>query len=1298
MADVSGFTALSERLATAGEEGAEKLTVVINRFFERILQAAAGFGGDTLTFAGDAVLLLFCGDGHAVRAVHAGRAMLATTAKMRAADILGHNARLGMSIGVHSAVFALVISGLADGGLHLFALGPETESVAKAEGHAQKGQMAITPATSSLLGGAFPLGQTDAGVWLVAEPGGEIGPGPPAAHKETGSFRPRQIDQRDASRHLPFLPPWVAASARSGEQALVSAPEHRRVSVVFVNVAGVNEIMEYDGPDALAAELQTYVARLLGLLHRHHGYLVSTDIATDGFKLLLTFGAPVAHEYAAANAARFALEFDSQVRSGAAGRLRHRMGLNGGHVFAGEIGPSFRRQYTVMGDEVNVAARMMAAAQWGQVLATKSFADHAGPRFCGKVLDPIRVKGKAEPIEVCLLEQEVGPVDRPAVRRTRMFGRDAELRMMADAWTLAQAGGGSSFLIQGEAGQGKTRLVDEAIEGLGAKVRVVRTACYEHLQAAPLAPWIEALDSIFSTSRAQSVADRQRRIGRWIKERAPEMKDFRCLLNPLAAVSFPTSAVVRSLDVPSRQQRLFQLLACIVHRAGDGDPVVMLFEDIHWADETSLEVLKTVAESAPEERTLLLITARPRDPAYDLGSQTLTIVLTELSEADACSMLRQVLKAPELPQPVLSAVYEKTRGNPLFLEEVSNALLAPGVLDRILGASSIALASELATLEIPDRVQGLLMVRIDGLPPRAREVLKVGSVAGRSFSEPLLMGIDDAATQAVSLTQAFAELASSGLVVTETADAAPALRFRHALIQEVAYDSLPFARRRRLHRSLARFLETYTEPPDHGLLVHHYKNCGDSVPLQVHAVAAARGSASVYAYREASDYMGTAIGAVRGRTKADALLRARLEEVSGDYLEAMARHDEAIRSYRKARTTWIRARASGRLVELPPGAPPVPDIDAWESELCHKIATSAERRHSDYRVAQAWLQRAQRSLPPGRQALESHILISRSVVDARVGRYQEAMRSAEPGVALARQTQDKALQAYALTTYINPCIGLGLFQPAMQACEEAVGLYQEVGDLAGEASSRGNLAICYHALGDLQNALAQHELSWALHQRLGYSTGAAITQNNLAELLLTFGRVDEAAEHLEQVVARSSHSPALKGCAFLNLGRAHLRSGRLDQAGSSLAAARSLLTESQAAGLLLEAELEEAKLALAGGRADEAAERGCAVHSKASAAGSHFTRLNALLFTGEVEIVRGDLEAAKEHLTEGLELARAMEAVYEEALALLALARVHSASAPVTARDTLEQAITIFERMGASYDLERAQELRLSLE
>jgi class 3 adenylate cyclase/tetratricopeptide (TPR) repeat protein len=1299
MADLSGFTNLSERLARLGDEGAERLTDTINSFFERMLKTASRYGGDTLTFGGDAILLLFDGPEHATRAAVAALEMLKQVERAAAVETDDGKVKIGMSVGAHSDGFILAGAGLAEERAHLVVLGRGAEMTALAEAQADRGQLAVSQSCKDQL----PDGSVSTAsgeFWRVDELG--------ACALPRLALEPPATSTRHLTELNPFLPPYARSTGGSGGDGRQLVPEHRRTVIVFVNILGLNDVIERAGVDAAVDQLQAYSSVLTRIAARHQGFVVSSDIATRGSKLVVTFGAPVAHEYAPANAARFALDLNAQLRASGLD-LRHKIGINGGHVFAGEVGPPFRRQYTVMGDAVNLAARLMGAAEPGEALVSRNLLNYVSHTLCARELAPIMVKGKEKPVAVCVLEEEGqtrGQIRgglEPGRWEGRLFGRREELDLLTRSWGRARRGKGCAILVDGEAGVGKTRLLDEALRAMAADDRITRAACFEHLQAAPFTPWVDVLQSVLEIERDGPGDLRTATVQAYLDQHLPDLVEFGSLLNPLLNLSLSPSRVVGSLDAQTRRAKLFDLVARVLQvTSGDGGRILVL-EDLHWMDESSLALVRHVTQRLTGAPILLLLTQRPAAMADDLqGAKMARVVVAELTEPESLAMIREALGVTDLPNEVGEAVYAKTRGNPLFLEEVIRSLGAPGVLERITGASSVTRAAELAALEIPDRVQGLLMSRIDALPAAAREVLKAGSVVGRSFGEAVLAGVDDELIRTVAIGRAFDELAAAALVVRNEDGDGESITFRHALVQDVAYDSLPFSRRRDLHGRVARYLESVQVTPDHPLLVHHYRHAGDDEMTRLHAIRASESSVAVAANVEAIDYLDIALGTVSARSSRDACLRSRLEELVGDSLETLARHRDAETQYVAARKRWasqsVRRASSSVLRDLSP----VDDVDARETLLCWKIARSAEHGGS-YRRALRWLDAGTRTLPPQRGGLAGRLLVAKSFCLYRLGRLQDSLDLGGEGMSLAREDGDTELQAYAGTIRSLTLRQLGLLDEAIDVSKEAVALYEEAGDLLGQANSHENLGACYEQTGDLQRALSHMELALTFSARLANTSGVAITHADLAAVLLSLGEAEEALGHLEETIGLRDHPdcpPGLIGWALALMSRALAMHGELEAAQLALDEGRMILKDAKIETLLLYADVFDAELRCAQGDLEQA-ERLCrAVMAAAQENRAEPIEGDALRVLGQVQIAKGDPKAAVAELEACVDLAAKVGAdlLRAQALTVLAEAKAACADDDPACEDFLFEAIRTFRKLGARYDLEKALQVRARLQ
>ena len=417
-ADVSGFTKLSERLARKGREGSEQITEVIGSCFESILAVAYDNGASLLKFGGDALLLWFQDEGHVARACRAAVLMRRVLRDVGRIDVPGAKVTLRMSQGVHTGRFHFFMVGTTHH--ELLPTGPAWSRVVSMEHVAEAGEILISTETAALLPPRC-LGATKGpGVLLQREPPG----------KEKVPLIPRPPVPHDALARC--LAPAVRAHVLGGG----GAPEHRPVTIAFIRIEGTDAMIEQQGPAATAEALHRLVSVVETATEAQGIALLASDGDVDGGKLILTAGAPIVtgdDEERMLLALRAIVDADVPVPI--------RIGVNRGAIFAGDIGPFYRRTYTVMGDAVNLAARLMAKAGPRQIYATADVLDRSNTLFATTALEPFMVKGKAKPIQAWAVGPATGSRTRQvSLQQLPLIGRDAELEVLREALDAARAG------------------------------------------------------------------------------------------------------------------------------------------------------------------------------------------------------------------------------------------------------------------------------------------------------------------------------------------------------------------------------------------------------------------------------------------------------------------------------------------------------------------------------------------------------------------------------------------------------------------------------------------------------------------------------------------------------------------------------------------------------------------------------------------------------------------------------------------------------------------------------------------
>lgn len=410
-ADVSGFTALSERLARKGRQGAEELTETLSRCFGDLLRVAYDAGGSLIKFGGDALLLLFDGDDHASRACASALGMRSTMAETGRVHTTVGDVRLRMSVGVHSGEVHLFRVGRSH--RELVITGPAASAVVDMEGTAAAGEIVVSSATAAQVPSAF-VGAPKGPGFLLRSVNVDVPAVPtPAPSASAGVAEAVPVALRD---HL------LDGAAES---------EHRHVSIAFVHFDNVDAVVAEQGPEALAAALDALVGDVQDAADEHGVTFLASDVDHDGGKLILVTGAPRAIDDGEGRMLRCLRRIADGPRL-----LPVRIGVNHGHVFVGAVGPPFRRTYTVMGDAVNLAARVMAKAAPGQVLATAAVVDGAATTFDAAPLEPFMVKGKREPVRAFAVG--AAGARRAETAALPLEGREAELLALSAALERAQ--------------------------------------------------------------------------------------------------------------------------------------------------------------------------------------------------------------------------------------------------------------------------------------------------------------------------------------------------------------------------------------------------------------------------------------------------------------------------------------------------------------------------------------------------------------------------------------------------------------------------------------------------------------------------------------------------------------------------------------------------------------------------------------------------------------------------------------------------------------------------------------------
>lgn len=614
---------------------------------------------------------------------------------------------------------------------------------------------------------------------------------------------------------------------------LPEAADRRQLTVMFSDLVDWTRLSAQIDPEQLHLLVREYHDACAAAIRRYDGHIA--QYLGDG--VLAYFGHPRAHEDDAQRAIRSGLEIvsairllNAQVGSRAPVRLSVRIGIHTGVVVVGDVGGGEKHERLALGNAPNVAARLQSLAEPDTVVISERTRQLTGGVFECADLGVQSLKGVAEPIRVWRVEGQRRATTRFEAatrgRATPLVGREQEIGVLLDRWQLVKEGMGQMVLVSGEAGIGKSRVLRDLYDRIRPEISTsMRFQCSAYHTGSAFHPIIESFAQILELSPDDSAQTRLERLESVMLGRY--QRPLRDLQLVAAILSVPAEEKYGPLSLAPRRQReeTIRALLDLAEAAVHGQPSLMLFEDAHWSDPSSLDVLAHLAKRLDRVPMLVLITHRP-DTALHIETQdrVTRLALSRLSPAHSNAIVSRLLSGRSLPANVLEQIVERTDGVPLFIEELTKSVLeSPGAAGGNLpfGANGAGDA-----ITVPATLRDSLMSRLDRLP-MAKLVAQIGSIIGREFRHDLVAAV--APVSAPEVENALQGLMESGLLTARSSSVGPIYAFKHALLQDVASDSLLRSVRQELHAKIARtlegcFAETARSQPE--LLAHHYTQAG----------------------------------------------------------------------------------------------------------------------------------------------------------------------------------------------------------------------------------------------------------------------------------------------------------------------------------------------------------------------------------------------------------------------------------------------------------------------------------------
>ncbi len=1061
-ADISGFTPLTERLVRelGARRGAEELTNHLNKVYDALITELHRYRGSVITFSGDAITCWLDGDS-GLRATACALAMQKAMEQFAAVSTpFGQTVSLAMKTAVAVGTARRLLIGDPDIQFIDVLAGTTLDRLAEAEHLANKGDVVLDPfAVKSL------KDQVIIRDWRYHEATNQrfgvvdglikIPDSTPWPEIDPGAF--------DEEIVRTWLLPAVYERLHSGQGEFLA--ELRPAVALFMRFRGI----DYDNDPEAGLKLDTFIRRVQTILSRYGANLTQLTFGDKGSYFSVAFGAPVAHEDDASRAASAALEMNVLVKE--LGFITtSQIGISQGRMYAGAYGGANRRTYSLMGDDVNMAARLMQAAQSGQILASDS-ARYATEGFVWENLPDIMVKGKTEPVTIfSLIKSEEHRTIRLQAPKYAlpMVGREEELALIEQKIDLALRGKGQIVMVTAEAGMGKSRLIAEVIRMAGERDLLgYGGECQSYGTNTSYLVWQNIWRAFFDLDPAwplnaqiQSVETQLGWIDPSLVPRAP-------LLGSVLNLSIPDNELTRSFDAKLRKTSLESLLVDYLRTRVSVTPIFLVLEDTHWIDPLSEELLTAIGRAIVDLPVLLLMAARPLDhqiqtnPLYQ-ADNFIEIPLADFTSQESqrlieLKMAQFFVTEDEVPKELVERVTTRAQGNPFYIEELLNYLR-----DRNVDPHD---NQALAQLDLPTSLYSLILSRIDQLSEGQKSTLKVASVIGRLFRASMLYGVYPQLGAPQKVQKDLDVLSSLDLTPMDTPEPELTYLFKHVVTQEVAYESLPYGTRAIIHDLIGGFIEkNYADNLDQyvDLLAYHYEHSENKEKKREYLLKAGELAQAGYANKVAIDYYRRVTPLLSSFEKISVMRKL------GSVLALVGEWQDAEATYRQAMNL---ADDLGKSLDR-----------AWcQAELAELL-----RLQGAYSKTSNWLEKARATFEEeNNQAGLAFVLRTAGTVASLQNELEKSRELYMESLVIGRQLNDKANISSVLSNLAIVARRQGDPTLAKAFNEEALEIRRELGDKRATGISLNNLGNLALDQGDYVQARAYFEEALDLMRQVG---------------------------------------------------------------------------------------------------------------------------------------------------------------------------------------------------------------------
>jgi len=1065
-ADVSGFTALTEKLSSQGYEGSEEITRILNDFFLVMVEIIFQYRGILLKYGGDAMMIYFsmekdfCGEDHVYQAVSCAHDMQKAMSRFTVVESKFGSFSLQMSMSVHSNTFFETIVG--DENLHseYFLTGSGVEETAFLESLAGKGDILLDKNTYSQIQDHVKGFSKKEKYYLIEDFDSKKMPLVTQSHY---SIDYDNIDDILARLDvlLNFVIRGVYDKIKLSWQSLVLEGEYRPVTVAFLNfyfLSDLHKDFNYQDEDAIQSIYDEYFQMVQRNVASHDGTINKIDMYDKGDKIIIIFGFPQSHaddEKRAVQCMHSIMEegknfIDKKVND-VDFSIHQKAGIHSGFIFCGNVGSPLRQEYTIIGDSVNISARLMSAAKANEILISDSILQETSNIVKIKYTDQKKFKGKSKKMSIHAIESIR---DHDAAKNEFFVGREKELNLLDKRLNNAEGSFYSTQII-GPAGMGKTFLIQEFLRNSVIEHEIIGgrgLAIGSNIQYHAIKEMLMLIFGVIPKDSDETVKAKIDRLISFLK--LDNLKYSIPLLGVLLSKAYKDEPVFEIEDTKEKKELLCSTFYHLIQAKCELNPCIFYCEDGEWFDHNTIEVLDYLIKRGVKDLFIIILSRKE----LSLKGNIETFILKPFDEKEIHSFIDAYPHIDKIPSTVEKQIQEKSHGVPYFIFELLNSIRDRGINSRL-----------------PNSIYKSILSRLDELDEKNKDLIKKASVFGVSFKQDLLQKLID---EKIDIDSAIEDIIKEDYIVKDNEDE---YVFRNMMVQEVTYNLLSVTKRKKLHAKIAEIIENEGDlTPYYEILAYHYKMSDANDKALYYFEKSGDKAVQLNNFPNAVEFFDMALSLMEKKKKKKPKVLANILGKKGKVLLSEGEYSKSQESFSASRKVAV------------------------ESKLENEIA------YADLNLGEIYMQRGsfQKALTTLHKAAALYdkkknynqlgkCYVNIGTIEKLLGESQNAYDYYDKAIMYYEKENNVSGIAEVFTNKGNLAKELSDFDRALESYNKAMEYFHEIDHEFGKASILNNIGTLYNSLGKYKEAIEHFRKSQKIEEKIGNQKGEIICFNNL---------------------------------------------------------------------------------------------------------------------------------------------------------------------------------------------------------